>query len=327
MANRRLLLGSVLVLLGVGCGGGEEGAPASDEPTVVTTPEVTSPPAQGSPPPVAEPAPSSPGPGVPTGGGVEPSRPSWLADWSQSEPLSLPSPSQPYKASLAMGEGVAYVGWVAGMEMSMDSGDFTMRVHRWDGVAWTQLGPDEPHPEARSGHGAPISLAVDAQGAPLRAWRDARGLRVERWNGQAWRSLAYGVWRGKDPERQPDCMELRQHAGQLLLMWREAVMGLPGGAVFVSRYEPSGDWTLLGEEGLPPSSDGRFGSCPRLALDATGRPMVTWDERVQDSSGRVTPVSRVRVARWQDAGRSWQLLGRPLGNAVGDCDFNGWCPG
>jgi hypothetical protein len=250
-------------------------------------------------------------------------RPSWLAEWRESEPLSPPPSYQPYKASLALGEGAAFVGWVAGHELEMDSSNFTLRVHRWDGVAWTQLGPEVPHPEATRGHGSPISLAVDAQGLPVRAWRDARGLRVERWTGEAWGELASGIWKGKDPELKPDCIELRHNAGQLLLMWREAVMYRPGGAVFVGRYEPSaGTWVMLSEGGLSPASDARFGSCPRLAFDANGRPMVAWDETVQDSSGRATSVSRVRVARWQDAARTWRLLGKPLGNALGDCDFN-----
>jgi hypothetical protein len=323
MASRQLLLGSVLVLLGVGCGGGVEGAQVPDEPTSVSTPEVTSPPAQDSPDTRNEPAASAPDSDIPRES-VQVPRPSWLADWSESEPLSLPIPFLPYKASLALGEGVAYVGWVAGQELAMDGSDFTLRVHRWDGVAWTQLGPEVPHPEAIIGHGSPISMVVDAQGMPLRAWRDARGLRVERWNGREWNSLVSGVWRGRDPERKPDCLSLRQHSGQTLLMWREAIMNGPGGAVFVGRYESSnGRWTLLGEEGLPPSSDARFWSCPRLAFDANGRPMIAWDETVQDDSGRLS-VRRVRVARWQEGVRAWRSLGSPLGNAVGGCDFNAY---
>jgi hypothetical protein len=283
-----------------------------------------SPPAQESPAMELEPTVRAPDSNVPSESAQAP-HPSWLADWSESEPLSLPSPSLPYKASFALGEGAAYVGWVAGQEFSMDGSDFTLRVHRWDGVAWTQLGPDVPHPEAVSGYGSPISMAVDVQGRPLRAWRDARGLRVERWNGEVWSSLASGVWRWKDPERKPDCLSLRQHAGQLLLMWREAVMSGPGGAVFVSRYESStGSWRLLGEQGLPPSSDARFWSCPRLAFDVNGRPMITWDETVQDSAGGLTSVRRVRVARWQEGARIWRALGSPLGNTLEDCNFNAY---
>lgn len=295
MVNRQLLLGAVLVLLGVGCGGGGEGAGELDELAWVSSES------------------------------AQPPRPSWRADWSESEPLSLPSPSLPYKASLALGEGAAYVGWVAGQEFSTDGSDFTLRVHRWDGVAWTQLGPEVPHPEAVIGHGSPISMAVDAQGRPLRAWRDARGLRVERWNGGEWNSLASGVWRGRDPERKPDCLSLRWHSGQVFLMWREAIMSGPGGAVFVSRYEPhTGHWTLLGEDGLPPSSDARFWSCPRLAFETNGRPMVAWDETLQDGSGRLTSVRRIRVARWHEGVRRWGVLGGALGNTQGDCDFNAY---
>jgi hypothetical protein len=148
-----------------------------------------------------------------------------------------------------------------------------------------------------------VALSVDARGRPLLAWREeviwGHHLVVARWDG-AWQRLG-------EPELLP--VEVGELGLDLavgdddlpVVVWQQRRPG-DGLHVLVAKRWGGLAWNRLGWElNVDPGQNARD---PALTIDASGAPVVVWQES--------TPMalSSIRVSRW--SGGAW----RPLGGAL-----------
>jgi hypothetical protein len=156
------------------------------------------------------------------------------------------------------------------------SGESEIRVCRWSGSAWENLGA---WPGQRGG------LQLDSEGHPVVVW-DRHGpgnfeVYLRRWDGRSWVELGNsgsgaGISRTAEASIQPTLA--LDAVGCPLVAWQEGVKP-SNWKIYLRRWD-GWAWIPLGESdsggGL---SDGRATACdPKLALDPAGRPYVAWDD-------------------------------------------------
>jgi hypothetical protein len=187
-------------------------------------------------------------------------------------------------------EGTPYAVW-----MENNDGFLEIRAARFDDGAWVMLGA--PVNAGTSGGWEP-RIALRSADAPVVAWEEGGTLYASVWDGADWQpfggAIATGVV-GLD-------LAMLDDQDPVILF-----MKFPEQEVHVSRWDAAEDaWAPLGG---PLNAGPASGDSPaRIAVDASGRPVVVWNE----ASGAVPVMS---VARWD--GAEWALLGAPLSAVVG----------
>ncbi len=223
------------------------------------------------------------------------------------EPLSA-SPtesSQSISPSLQIdGAGRPVVAWVGGMGVESPYG---VRVRRWIGSGWEQLGGVLEVPVGSTS--TFCSLTIDADGRSIVVWHEVQSttgstsMHTRRWNGSAWDVL------GDVPLRQQGSADLivskGNRQGQIALAFVEQYQG--NDQVLVGRWNGT-TWGMLGG-GLKVNSS-RFVSGIQLAIDAAGNPVVAWSEST--SGGDIAAYMR----RWN--GSSWDAITMPVQTFPGE---------
>jgi hypothetical protein len=178
-----------------------------------------------------------------------------------------------------------------------------VRVTRWTGGAWVDVGTPRRRDPAHPTDG-PV-VALDGDDNPVVAWSERDGdsdrydVFVDRWNGSAWISLG-GSLRG----------------GWGTAFAEDLAVG-PGGEIVVAYSVASGEerrvaaarwsagasaWTALGTlRGTSTSA----AQNARVAIDPAGRTLLAWSESVPDGHGGTAAnyfVQRRETAVWRDLG-------------------------
>jgi hypothetical protein len=179
----------------------------------------------------------------------------------------------------------------------------------WDGQAWEGLGGRLNGDDRVGPMYGSQDVAVASDGTVVVAWTTPvsgvpDSVWVHRWSGSAWEAIGGG------PINDPTSVPVRQHVSLVLddldrpvVAWDARPGGLSAAAdVRVSRWTGSA-WVAVG---TPRRRDPTHVSFrPFLALDAAGRPIVAWSERLDDTS-----THDVFVDRW--SGSAWTPLGGSL---------------
>lgn len=98
-----------------------------------------------------------------------------------------------FSPSLALTpDGTPYVGWEA-----LHSGGIDIRIRRWSGTVWEEVGVGSASGGGISGGGQSTnpSLAISSDGTPYVTWEYGGGTKdiyVKRWNGQVWTEVGVG---------------------------------------------------------------------------------------------------------------------------------------
>ena len=188
------------------------------------------------------------------------------------------------------------------------SGRPDIRLRRWNGSAWIELGGSSPlcATEGESTH--PV-VAFDGRGHPVVAWVEKSGgnseIWLRRWNGDAWESLAGssegGGISGTPAYSGPPSLAL-DGEGRPVVAWEEEESGRV--QVWLRRWDGAA-WVELGGSasgGGVSASPARV-TVPRVVIDRDGRPVVSWcDDR--------TGSWQLRARRWD--GRAWVDFGEPF---------------
>ncbi len=193
-----------------------------------------------------------------------------------------------------------------------------VRVYRWSGTSWTQLGGDIDGEAAEDWSGWSVSLSSDGErlaiGAPL---NDGNGssaghVRVYRWSGTSWTQLGGDIdgeaaydWSGFSVSFSSD--------GDRLAIGAEGNDGNGSNAGHVRVYEWSGtSWTRLGGDIDGEAGGDRSGKSVSFSSDGDRLAIgAHWNDGNGDSAGHV------RVYEW--SGTSWTQLGGDIdGEAAGD---------
>ncbi|QSQ20823.1 Ig-like domain-containing protein [Pyxidicoccus parkwayensis] len=215
------------------------------------------------------------------------------------EPLSA-SPTErslPRSPSLQIdGAGRPVVAWVGGTGAESPYG---VRVRRWNGSGWEQLGGVLEVPVGSNS--SFCSLTIDADGRSIVVWDEvqsstvATSMHTRRWNGSAWDVM------GDVPLRQQSSADLivskGNKQGQIALAFVERYQG--NDQVLVSRWNGT-SWGMVGG-GLKVNSSWMVSGI-QLAIDAAGNPVVAWSE---SNSGNIAAFMR----RWN--GSAWEAIAMP----------------
>lgn len=220
-------------------------------------------------------------------------------DWPGTERGS----AQPERDFLAVKDGRVLVTTDINQLVTMDEAAHYLRTWLVEGDQWRALGP---WTRGYIGWSTSSAVAWGADGAPLRL-NNTVGLRVERWDGQAWRDAVVVPL----PEgRRAECVSLLNGKAGTLLTWRESNTSVENGTeepklraaridVATSRFE------FLGES-IRARAGQSFYWCGEAQLDASGQPVLVWEERSFNTAG--TERDAVRVARWDEGARRWHEL-------------------
>ncbi|MBI3856670.1 MAG: hypothetical protein HY293_13365 [Planctomycetes bacterium] len=181
-------------------------------------------------------------------------------------------------------------------------------LKRWNGSAWVQLGGSATAGGVSSTTGSSDSpsLALDASGNPVVAWRDTTPgnseIYLKRWNGSAWVELggsatAGGISATAGTSVAPSLA--LDASGNPVVAWADNTPGTF--QIFLRRWTGTA-WMAHGTSGsgMGLSATGNDSLLPSLALDASGNPVVSWI----DSTGA---TSTVFLRRWD--GGAWGELG------------------
>lgn len=228
----------------------------------------------------------------------------------------------------ATGGGVsATVGTSVGPSLALDAAgnptiaweDFTngnaeIYVRQWDGLAWTELGG--------SGTGGGVSttpadstnpsLRLDGAARPVVAWLEGppgdQRVFLRQWDGMAWIELGGSATAdgagGVAADARDVSLEILP-SGNPILAWSQTTA--TDRDIFV-RYWSGISWAGLGgsDGGLGMSATfGKISDNPRLAVDATGSPVVAWVDGV--ASTPTDQVGVVYLRRW--SGAAWLEVG------------------
>ncbi|HZL72594.1 MAG TPA: serine/threonine-protein kinase, partial [Planctomycetota bacterium] len=193
------------------------------------------------------------------------------------------------------------------------AGKQDVRLRRWNGSAWIELGGASPLC-ATEGESTYPSLAVDASGHPVVAWVESVGgnneIWLRRWTGDAWVSLGGssegGGISGTPALSGPVSLAL-DGDGRPVVAWQEEESGRP--QIWLRRWNGAG-WIDLGGSatGGGISASPASAIMPRVVIDRTGMPVVGW---IDDRTGK----RELHVRRWN--GRDWIDLGE---------SFPAWLP-
>lgn len=153
-------------------------------------------------------------------------------------------------------------------------------VKRWNGTSWVQVGGP-----VDTSNTSFASLSLDSTANPVLALVGA-DVRVKYWNGSSWVQLGGAV--GSDATFARLSLDT---GGYPVVAWTKALSATLR-RVYVHRWNGS-SWVQVGGGPLNinANQDALF---PSLALDATGQPVVAW----QESTSSTSPVFHVWVKRW-----------------------------
>lgn len=233
---------------------------------------------------------------------VPPAPWSWsLPVWQRmGEPLNVDPNIAAEHPAIALHDGAPIVVWLETNSDSKPPAD--VYVRRWDGSAWTRLGPALNDDEARTGpmYGHP-DIAVSEDGTPVVAWPQpiANLGYVERWDGAAWRALG-GAFNADPDEPTRQVSLALDEEGRPWIAWQE---GSGAEGLHVARWTGSA-WDPVGEPRDRTGHD--VTGFPSLVFDAEGRAVVGWSQEA-DAAGDTTGGY---VDRW--TGSSWEPLGGGL---------------
>ncbi|HEY5774881.1 MAG TPA: hypothetical protein VIS57_02245, partial [Xanthomonadales bacterium] len=193
-----------------------------------------------------------------------------------------------------------------------------VRVYRWSGTTWTQLGGDINGEAAYDGSGSSLALSADgvrlAIGAPYNddAGFDAGHVRVYRWSGSAWTQLGSDIDGEAAYDESGHSVALSDDGNRLAIgAIKNDGNGFDAGHVRVYQWSGSG-WTQLGGD----INGEMFGdeSGWSVALSSTGKYLAV-GARKNDGNG--IDSGHVRVYQW--SGSAWTRLGTDInGEAFGD---------
>ena len=173
---------------------------------------------------------------------------------------------------------------------------------RWNGSAWTQVGSS-----ALSGslNAEAPALALDGGGNPVVTWRVFSAsplfsnIQVARWDGSAWGNVGGKLdindggntdFAGFNPS-----VGLTS-SGNPVVAWSESDANSRN--IYVKRWDGSA-WTQIG--GILDANTNKNAFRPSLALDASGNPIVAWNEAATNSD------ASIYVKRWN--GAIWAQVG------------------
>jgi serine/threonine protein kinase len=178
-----------------------------------------------------------------------------------------------------------------------------IRVRRWDGAAWKDVGSAglPCNPDKIEGV---LTLALDPSDRPLVAWAESPGvgssaIHLRRWTGSEWGKLGASapISRARVHSVHP---ELAMDAsGRPLVAWQE---GTPGKRRVVASAWDGSAWTGLAESVSRGPGDA---ASPAMTTDAAGMPVIAWRD---STSGN----DEIYVCRWN--GTAWVEYG---GSATG----------
>jgi hypothetical protein len=171
-------------------------------------------------------------------------------------------------------------------------------VKKWNGTTWVSLGEHldlNKNAEAKT-----PSIVLDSSGNPIVTWTESDGVTyniyVKKWNGTTWVSLG-GVLDFNYPLDQQDAVEpsiVIDSIGNPIVAWREGGTTLD---IYVKKWNGT-TWVSLG--GHLDFDVSKNTSLPAIAIDASGNPIVTW----QENDGN---TGNIYVKKWN--GTTWISLG------------------
>ena len=193
-----------------------------------------------------------------------------------------------------------------------------VRVYKYNGTAWTQLGADINGEAASDYSGQSVSLSSNGTTLAIGAYlNDASGdaaghVRVYKFNGTAWTKLgedidgeALGDWSGYSVSLSSDGTTVAIGA------FKNDASGSNAGHVRVYKYNGTA-WTKLGGDINGEAADDQSGHSVSLSSDGT---IVAIGAYLNDASGDA--AGHVRVYKYN--GTAWTKLGEDIdGEAAGD---------
>lgn len=177
-----------------------------------------------------------------------------------------------------------------------------IRVKKWSGSSWTNVGNDL-NGSSEAGafgdcHAYYPSLALDpSSGNPVVAWLELAGsvtnVYVQRFNGTSWENLTPSGFPANNTQFYPSLV--LDSSGYPIVAWRK------GYGIYVDRFNGISWDNLVSDLRTP---DG-FANNPALAIDPSDNPVLAWD-----SINNFGTVTNIYVQRYN--GSSWEDVGGPL---------------
>ncbi len=195
---------------------------------------------------------------------------------------------------------------VAFTEPFTGAGETKIRVKRWNGSDWTNVGDPLRISDGTASH---PSLALDDTGNPVVAWFDTSldgnsATYIQRFDGTTWVPVGTGQVDVGLPSLALDS------SGNPVIAWIAPSDTEEGPVVRVRRFNGT-DWVNVGT-GVLDSGSGdprRVSYAPSLVLDSADKPVVSWTEITFPNSEVVT---NTHVQRFN--GSSWTTVGTELLN-------------
>jgi len=166
------------------------------------------------------------------------------ADWDLLGAEGLRGTTSATSPSVAIDrQGVVVVAWVR---------DQTVRIHRWDGSAWSPFAADDPLPDPAAGTAfSRPRLAIDPTGRAVVAIAEEKSggsalyaLHVKRFDGEAWEALGGGPVASKRPIWIDAVSLVLDRNGEPIVAWGE-IDPTGDGTAYVSKWSGSA-WTQAG---------------------------------------------------------------------------------
>ncbi len=183
--------------------------------------------------------------------------------------------------------------------------DWAIRVSRWSGSEWLDLGTDVRSPTARAA--LRPSLLVDrVTGTPIVAWsnHDEGTVQVRAWDGSTWVPLGQELGETQAFSRVHATSLAQDQEGHVWVAWSwscECSTSESPQRLEVARW----NGTAWEKRPNPPAVSADFLA---LAVDASGRPILAASIPKGDGSGPSPYASVIRAYRWDDT-TGWTDLG------------------
>jgi hypothetical protein len=182
------------------------------------------------------------------------------------------------------------------------SGCLDIRVKKWSGSSWTNVGSDL-NGSSETGafqncHAYYPSLALNNSGNPVIAWLEEAGsainVYVQRFNGTTWENLTPLGFAANNNQFYPSLA--LDSLGNPVVAWRKDY------GIYVAHFNGTSWVNLVSDLRTPDGSANN----PTLAIDPSDNPVLAWD-----SINNFGTVTNIYVQRYN--GSSWEDVGGPLG--------------
>jgi hypothetical protein len=193
------------------------------------------------------------------------------------------------------------------------SGAVDIQVQHWNGSSWAAVGGALSATSSLSSDALEPSLALDAADKPVVAWAEDSGsgvtqVFVQLWNGSNWVAVGSGPLSDTAGKTSFSPSLALDSTGKPIVAFAENDGSLTN--VFVQKFDGL-NWTTLGG-----AQDGAAGTTfvykPRIALDASDAPFLTWYE--DDTGGGNTSVY---AKHWNGTGWDFVDTGKLDGTGSG----------